>query len=118
MAQWGVSGGAWGNLLKLNVWDLLGSIGLAWWSLSFFFLTVLFALQDYPGPYRNCEKGLLILYQLVKNCSMEQMGRFIPRSSFYDIYRAFYNKQAQILDRKLSAFLASMFSTIQIRILL
>ena len=84
----------------------------------FFFLTVLFALQDYPGPYRNCEKGLLILYQLVKNCSMEQMGRFIPRSSFYDIYRAFYNKQAQILDRKLSAFLASMFSTIQIRILL
>ena len=84
----------------------------------FFFLTVLFAVQDYPGPYRNSEKGLLILYQLLKNCSMEQMGRFIPRSSFYDIYRVFYNKQVQILDKKLSGYLASMFSTIQIRVLL
>jgi len=84
----------------------------------FFFLTVLFAVQDYPGPYRNCEKGLLLLYQLVKNCSMEQMGRFIPRSSFYDIYRAFYNKQSQNLDKKLSTLLTTMFSTIHIRILL
>ena len=84
----------------------------------FFFLIVLFAVQDYPGPYRNCEKGLLILYQLIKNCSMEQMSRFIPRSSFYDIYRAFYNKQVQILDKKISGLLASMFSTMQIRILL
>ena len=84
----------------------------------FFFLTVLFAIQDYPGPYCNCEKGLLILYQLVKNCSMEQMGRFLPRSSFYDIYRCFYIKQSQTLDKKLSSYLESMFSTIQIRILL
>src|ERR1700730_4331219 len=73
----------------------------------FFFLTVLFAIQDYPGPYHNCEKGLLILYQLVKNCSMEQMGRFILRRSFYDIYRCFYIKQSQTLDKKLSLYLAS-----------
>lgn len=84
----------------------------------FFFLSVIFATQDYPGPYNNCEKGLLILYQLIKNCSIEQMSRFIPRSSFYDIYRSFYTKQSQNLDKKLSTFLASMFSNIQIRILL
>lgn len=84
----------------------------------FFFLTILFAVQDYPGPYCNCEKGLLILYQLIKACSMESMSRFVPRSSFYDIYRAFYNKQAQILDKKISGLLASMFSTMQIRVLL
>lgn len=83
----------------------------------FFFLSVLFATQDYPGPYRNCEKGLLILYQLIKNCSMEQMSRFVPRSSFYDIYRSFYTKQSQTLDKKLTTSLASMFSNIQIRIL-
>ena len=83
----------------------------------FFFLSVLFATQDYPGPYHNCEKGLLILYQLVKNCSVEQMSRFVPRSSFYDIYRSFYTKQSLNLDKRVSMFLASMFSNIQIRIL-
>jgi hypothetical protein len=83
----------------------------------FFFLSVLFATQDYPGPYRNCEKGLLVLYQLIKNCSMEQMSRFIPRSSFYDLYRSFYIKQSQSLDKRLSSLLASMFSNIQIRVL-
>ena len=83
----------------------------------FFFLTVIFATQDYPGPYFNCEKGLLILYQLIKNCSVEDMSRFIPRSSFYDIYRSFYTKQSQNLDKRLSTFLATMFSNIQIRVL-
>ena len=83
----------------------------------FFFLTILFITQDYPGPYRNSEKGLLILYQLIKNCSMEQMSRFIPRSSFYDLYRSFYIKQSLILDKRLTSLLASMFSNIQIRVL-
>src|ERR1700731_3779730 len=84
----------------------------------FFFLTVLFAIQDYPDPYPNCEKGLLILYELVENCSMEQMGRFLPRSSFYDIYSYQLLKQSDMPDKKLAADLASMLSTIQIRRLL
>src|SRR5204863_10085780 len=57
-----------------------------------------FATQDYPGPYCNCEKGLLILYQLLKRCSVEQMSRFIPRGSFYNIYRSFYTKQSSNVD--------------------
>ena len=97
--------------VKTTVLQRLGYIPI------FFFLSVIFAVQDYPGPYHNCEKGLLILYQLIKNCSMEQMSRFIPRSSFYDIYRSFYTKQSLNLDKRLSTLLASMFSNIQIRIL-
>lgn len=83
----------------------------------FFFLTILFITQDYPGPYHNSEKGLLILYQLIKNCSMEQMSRFIPRSSFYNLYRSFYIKQSLILDKRLTSLLSTMFSNIQIRVL-
>src|SRR3979490_3153773 len=32
----------------------------------FFFLIVLYPFKHHPGPYRNVEKGLLILYHLLK----------------------------------------------------
>lgn len=31
-----------------------------------------------------------MLYYLVENKSSEEMNMFIPRSSFYDIYKEFY----------------------------
>ncbi|MGH7238590.1 MAG: hypothetical protein ACREHG_00840, partial [Candidatus Saccharimonadales bacterium] len=83
----------------------------------FFFLTVLFSTECYPGPYHNVDKGLLILYQLLKNCSTNEMTRFQPKSSFYAIYRAFYIKQYKELDKKISTMLATMFSNINLRIL-
>lgn len=82
----------------------------------FFFLTVVFATQDYPGPYRNIEKGLLILYQLLQGYSLNDMSAFIPRSSYYDIFRKFYESHANELDKKLSNMLMSMFSTLDVRI--
>ena len=59
----------------------------------FFFLVVVFPTQDYPGPYRNVEKGLLILYQLLQGYSLNEMLAFIPKSSYYDIFRKFYQNQ-------------------------
>ncbi|KAI8080310.1 hypothetical protein BDF21DRAFT_324219, partial [Thamnidium elegans] len=37
---------------------------------TYFFLTILFGDQDYPGPYNNIEKGLLVLYFIVKNMNI------------------------------------------------
>ncbi|KAI8091676.1 hypothetical protein BDF21DRAFT_332706 [Thamnidium elegans] len=37
----------------------------------YFFLTILFGDQDYPGPYNNLEKGLLILYFIIKNINIQ-----------------------------------------------
>jgi hypothetical protein len=82
----------------------------------FFFLVVIFATQDYPGPYRNMEKGLLILYQLLEGCSLNEMSVYIPKSSYYDIFRKFYERQGNDLDKRISIMLISMFSTIDIRI--
>ena len=82
----------------------------------FFFLVVVFATQDYPGPYRNVEKGLLILYQLLQGYSLNEMSAFIPKSSYYDIFRKFYQNQGNDIDKRISGMLCSMFSTINIRI--
>ena len=39
----------------------------------FFFLIVLYPFKYHPGPYRNVEKGLLILYHLLKTISYSDM---------------------------------------------
>src|SRR3972149_6693042 len=56
----------------------------------FFFLVEVFGKDEYPGPYRGVEKGLLVLYQLLTGCSIAHMARFIPASSYHAIYHAFY----------------------------
>lgn len=83
----------------------------------FFFVVVLFGTDDYPGPYRHVDKALLILYHLLTGCSIAEMGRFIPRSSFYALYRAFYLKNSGPLRSKLDDCLLNMFSSTKARIL-
>jgi hypothetical protein len=83
----------------------------------YFFLTILFESHDYRGPYNNIEKGLLMLYYLVENKSSDDMNEFIPKSSFYDIYREFYISKAEKLNKIVNYALEYMFSNIKIRIL-
>ncbi|KAI8328845.1 hypothetical protein BC941DRAFT_488235, partial [Chlamydoabsidia padenii] len=83
----------------------------------FFFLVVLFGTQDYSGPYRNVEKGLLLLYHLLTGCSMADMEQFIPKSSFHQLHKEFYEKRSSELSRMMRKMLSSMFSNVKIRIL-
>ncbi|SAM04094.1 hypothetical protein [Absidia glauca] len=59
------------GMVKEKVLQRLGVIPV------FFFLVVLFGTQDYSGPYRNVEKGLLLLYHLLTGCSMADMEQAI-----------------------------------------
>ena len=86
----------------------------------FFFLTVLFPFKHHPGPRRNVEKGLLLIYQLITGDSFETMERFIPQSSMHAIHRSFYGKEGCLnteLDKDVNERLLTMFSNIRIRIL-
>ena len=87
----------------------------------FFFLTVLFGQKDYPGPYRNLEKGLVVLYQLITGYTTDALNHLICKSTIVNISNSFYkvDKMAsRILDRQISKLLLNMFSTVRIRILL
>src|ERR1700733_3051688 len=75
----------------------------------FFFLIVLFGTRDYVSPYRNVEKGLLILYHLIKGLSLSDMKEFIPSSSFNVIYHDFYTKNYEVLNQQISWMLENMF---------
>lgn len=83
----------------------------------YFFLVILFGAYDYKGPYNNIEKGLLMLYYLVENKSMDEMNEYIPKSSFYEIYREFYINKYEKLRKILNYSLENMFSNVKIRIL-
>ncbi|KAI9466542.1 hypothetical protein BX667DRAFT_523863 [Coemansia mojavensis] len=96
--------------VKSTLYETLGTIPV------FFFLNELFSAEHYPGPYCNVEKGLVVLYQLVQGYSINEMERFMPRSSFHDIHKAFYVKGGNVLDKKISSMLLTMFSTDKLRV--
>jgi hypothetical protein len=83
----------------------------------FFFLVEIFSTYEYPGPYRHVEKGLLILYHFLSGCTFAQMEQFIPRSSYFAIYKAFFEKRGMKLNAILNGCLSNMFSSLRFRIL-
>ncbi|ORE00703.1 hypothetical protein BCV72DRAFT_218642, partial [Rhizopus microsporus var. microsporus] len=58
----------------------------------FFFLVVIFIRYDYKCPYVFLEKGLCILYHLISGNSIRDMNDYIPFTSFYAIYKEFWEK--------------------------
>jgi hypothetical protein len=83
----------------------------------FFFLTVIWPKYQYPGPYKEAEKGLLLLYHIVKGLSIEAMEPHMPKSSFHAIHTKFYKKEYSAHDKFITNCLANMFSNITIRVL-
>lgn len=84
----------------------------------YFFLAILFGDRDYPGPYNNIEKGLLILYFIIKNIPFDDMDKYISKSTFHDIYRKFYSEEKILKLNKIVEYsLANMFSNINVRIM-
>lgn len=82
----------------------------------FFFLVELFGVRDYSGPFRNVEKGILLLYHLLEGGPMTSLSMYIPSSSLYTVYKEFYIDTYEALDAKLDDLLSHMFSNIRLRI--
>jgi hypothetical protein len=74
------------------------------------------------GPYKNCQKGLLLLFQLVSGNFLHNSGNpntemFIPSSSYEVIWKKFYIDNYNELNKWADDFLQKYFSNIKIRIL-
>jgi hypothetical protein len=83
----------------------------------YFFLVDIWPKVKYPGPYKEVEKGLLMLYHLVKGLSMEAMEPHMPKSSFHAMHSVFYKKEYTLHNKYITNCIATMFSTIKIRLL-
>jgi hypothetical protein len=82
----------------------------------FFFLTVIYGTNEYPGLYSELEKGLVLLYHLVCGETGHYMSRFMTYSSFYAVYVKAWIDNYRVLNNKVDNFLSKMFSSPKLRI--
>lgn len=83
----------------------------------FFFINILFGNKETPGPYKEVEKALLLLYHIVSGENGTEMSRFIPYTSFYRLYKCFWIERYTELNKIAKYDLENLFSNIKIRIL-
>ncbi|KAG0296252.1 hypothetical protein BGZ98_001035 [Dissophora globulifera] len=74
---------------------------------------MIFSTRAYSCPYRNVEKGIMLLYVLVKGVSLSDMAQYIPKTSFHTIHKEFYMHNPDALNRLLTTMLSKMFSTLK-----
>ncbi|KAI9243534.1 hypothetical protein EDC94DRAFT_668986 [Helicostylum pulchrum] len=53
----------------------------------FIFLTDFCNKFDIPGPYRNIDKALIVLYHMVCGVSINQMGKYMHYTNYFKIYK-------------------------------
>lgn len=81
----------------------------------YFFLNVLFGNYTYTGAYRNIDKGLLLLYQLITGDSNNNMSLLM--GTYKKLYNEFWVIRNKELNKKVDLFLKNMFSNIDIRLI-
>ncbi len=82
-----------------------------------FFICLFISSAHEGAAYKEVEKGLLMLYHLVKGLSMEAMEPHMPKSSFHAMHSVFYKKEYTLHNKYITNCIATMFSTIKIRLL-
>lgn len=98
------------DYVKKVLLDRLGIIPV------YFFLVCIWCHETFPGPYREVDKGLLVLFYLVKGVTTEAMQPYMPKSSFYAIYDMMFKKEYKFYTKMCNGFLDNMFSTFEIRL--
>lgn len=83
----------------------------------FFFITVLYTNREYPGPYLEVEKALLLLFQLTAGLTSKNIVKYMPYTTFYSLYKGFWIKNYENLNKYVDLCLMNMFSNLKIRIL-
>ncbi|CAO3627615.1 unnamed protein product [Mucor hiemalis] len=83
----------------------------------FYFLTVLYGTIEYPGPYKEIEKGLVLLYHIISGKPGCDMNEFIPYTTFYALYKKFWITNKNKLKKQIEKDISTLFSNIKIRIL-
>ncbi|KAF9547946.1 hypothetical protein EC957_007459 [Mortierella hygrophila] len=77
--------------------------------------TEIAAVNDIDSIKKNVEKGVMLLYVLVKGVSLSDMAQYIPKTSFHTVHKEFYMYNPAALNRLLTTMLSEMLSTLKSR---
>ena len=84
---------------------------------AFYFLNFIYGVSEYPGPYKEIDKGLLILYHMVSGKSGRDMHELMSYTTYYSLYKKFWHSNFKKLSKNVDTDFSKMFSNIRIRIL-
>ena len=79
-------------------------------TIVFFFLQILYTNREYPGPHREIDKGLILLYHILCGESGSKMSRHIKyNTTFYKLYKKFWmdDKNSEYLYKKVNYYMLS-----------
>lgn len=97
--------------IKDKLFNKLGYISV------FFFITILYTNKEYPGPYLEIEKALLLLYHLTEGLTAKTLVTHMPYTTFYALYKEFWITNYNNMNKYVDSCLMNMFSNLKIRIL-
>lgn len=83
----------------------------------FVFLTDFCNKFHIPGPYRDIEKGLIIIYHLISGLSINQMEIYLNYTNFFKIYKYIYITKYDELNNWINKLMYNCFSNKNIRLL-
>lgn len=99
------------NKIKKEIENKIGVIA------TFIFLTDFCNNFNLPGPYRNIDKALVILYHLLCGVSINQMEKYLPHTNFFRIYKYIYITKYDELNVWINNLMYNCFSNKRIRVL-
>ncbi len=82
----------------------------------FIFLNDFWSKHDWSRPYRNTEKGLLIIYQLLTGKTFAEMKPCIPQSTFQALHEEVFTKNQTKLEKWLDKKITTIFNSPAIRV--
>lgn len=83
----------------------------------FIFLTDFCNKFDIPGPYRNIDKALIVLYHMVCGVSINQMGKYMHYTNYFKIYKYVFVDKYDELNIWINNLMYNCFSNKNIRLL-
>ncbi len=81
----------------------------------FVFLQQFSKRGDYPSPYRNSEKALLLLFMMVEGKHFNEMEMYIPKTSIHNVYKYFFKAGYRENSDWVKESQRNWFSTPQLR---
>lgn len=97
--------------IKIEIEEKLGVLA------TFVFITDFCSKFKLPGPYRNIDKALIILYHMVCGISINQMVLYLDVSNYFRIYRYIFIKKYDDLNDWINNLMYNCFSNKSIRLL-
>lgn len=97
--------------IKLEIEQKIGVLA------TYVFITDFCSKFKLPGPYKDIDKALIVLYHMVCGLSINKMILYINVTNYFKIYKYIFIKNFDKLDAWITNIMDNCFSNVRIRIL-